>query len=349
MGEKTEKATPKRRRDERKKGNVCVSKDAVAVVSLFAAILVLRLTFTSMAENMADYLNYCFELVRGDIFPELTSNLLIVSVGVIARCRGAMMGVIMLAAVVSTMAQTQLLVTAESMKPKFSRINPLQGIKRLFSLNSLVMTLMNLVKIILLMVIIYMSLRDLISVAERYMYADIGGATRHMLNAIFSMVLRIAMAFLVLAAVDFMYQHWDYEKKMRMSKQEIKEEYKQTEGDPQIKGKIKQMQRQMAQSRMMSQVPGADVVVRNPTHVAVALRYHAGEDTAPIVLAMGVDYVAQKIVEVAEANDIIVMENVPLARALYAEAELNRPIPPDLYEAVAEVMVYLYKLGRIQA
>ena len=349
MGEKTEKATPKRRRDERKKGNVCISKDAVAVVSLFAAILVLRLTFTTMTGNMADYLAYCFTLIRGDVVGELTSNLMILSIGVIVRCCGAMMAVIILAAVVATMSQTQLLVTAEAMKPKFSRINPLQGVKRLFSLNSLVMALMNLVKIILLMVIIYMSLRDLIGVAERYMYAEIGGAAIHLLDAIFSMVLRIAMAFLVLAAVDFMYQHWEYERKMRMSKQEIKEEYKQTEGDPQIKGKIKQMQRQMAQSRMMSKVPGADVVVRNPTHVAVALRYHAGEDVAPIVLAMGVDHLAQKIVEVAEANDIIVMENVPLARALYAEAELDRPIPPDLYEAVAEVMVYLYKLGRIKA
>ena len=136
---------------------------------------------------------------------------------------------------------------------------------------------------------------------------------------------------------------------MRMSKQEVKEEYKQTEGDPQIKGRIKQVQRQMAQSRMMQQVPEADVIIRNPTHVAVALRYHVGQDEAPIVLAMGLDYVAQRIIDVAETHDIIIIENVALARALYAEAELNRPIPPDLYEAVAEVMVYLYKLGRIQA
>ena len=148
---------------------------------------------------------------------------------------------------------------------------------------------------------------------------------------------------------DFLYQHFDYEKGLRMSKQEIKDEYKQSEGDPQIKGKIKQMQRQLAQSRMMQQVPKSDVIIRNPTHVAVALRYHPGEDSAPVVLAMGLDYLAQRIIDVAQTNDIIIIENVALARALYAEAELNRPIPPDLYEAVAEVMVYLYKLGRIQA
>jgi flagellar biosynthetic protein FlhB len=163
------------------------------------------------------------------------------------------------------------------------------------------------------------------------------------------MLLKVILAFIVLAAADFLYQWWDFERQMKMTKQEVKEEYKQTEGDPQIKGRIKQLQRQMAQSRMMQQVPGADVVVRNPTHVAVALRYHPGEDAAPIVLAKGLDYLALKIVEVAEQNDIVTIENRPLARTLYAETEVNRMIPPDLYEAVADVMVYLYKMDRMEA
>ena len=134
-----------------------------------------------------------------------------------------------------------------------------------------------------------------------------------------------------------------------MTKQEIKEEYKQTEGDPKVKGKIKQMQQEMSRSRMMSKVPQSDVIIRNPTHVAVALRYHPDEDEAPVILAMGADFVAMKIVELAEQNNILVMENVALARALFAEGELDRPIPSDLYEAVAEVMVYLYKLGRLKS
>ena len=133
-----------------------------------------------------------------------------------------------------------------------------------------------------------------------------------------------------------------------MSKQEIKEEYKQTEGDPQVKGKIKELQRKMAQSRMMQQVPQSDVVVRNPTHYAVALRYHPGEDDAPVVLAKGQDELAMRIVRIAEENDISIIENVPLARALYAEVELNDPIPPTLYEAVAEIMVYLFKLDKLK-
>ena len=148
----------------------------------------------------------------------------------------------------------------------------------------------------------------------------------------------------MLAVLDFLYQWWDYEREMKMSKQEIKEEYKQTEGDPQVKGKIKEVQRKMAQARMMQQVPQADVVIRNPTHFAVALRYKLGVDDAPVVLAKGQDALALRIVKVAEENSIAVIENVAVARALYAKTELNHPIPPELYAVVAEVMVYLYKL-----
>ena len=159
------------------------------------------------------------------------------------------------------------------------------------------------------------------------------------------MVIRIAIAFIAVAALDFMYQWWDYERRLKMSKQEIKEEYKQTEGDPQVKGKIKQIQRQRAQQRMMQQVPGADVVIRNPTHFAVALRYKPDRDNAPIVLAKGQDELALRIVKVAEEHKVAVIENVPLARGLYADTELNQEIPPEFYGAVAEVLVYIFRLN----
>ena len=158
------------------------------------------------------------------------------------------------------------------------------------------------------------------------------------------MVMKIAIAFTALAALDFMYQWWDYERQLKMSKQEVKEEYKQTEGDPQIKSKIKENQRRMAQQRMMQQVPQADVVVRNPDHFAVALRYDSKRDRAPVVLAKGMDELALRIVKVAQEHNIPAIENVPLARALYAEAELNHEIPPAFYGEVAEVLVYIYRL-----
>ena len=160
------------------------------------------------------------------------------------------------------------------------------------------------------------------------------------------MVARIVIAFVAIAALDFLYQWWDYERQLKMSKQEIKEEYKQTEGDPQVKGKIKQIQRERAQRRMMQQVPSADVVIRNPTHFAVALRYKPDQDNAPVVLAKGQDELALRIVKTAEEHKVAVIENVPLARSLYAEAELDREIPPELYGPVAEVLVYIFRLNK---
>ena len=174
---------------------------------------------------------------------------------------------------------------------------------------------------------------------------DISAACADVLGRFSSLLLEIIIAFVAVAAFDFFYQWWDYERQMRMTKQEVKEEYKQTEGDPQVKGKIREIQRRMAQTRMMQQVPQADVVIRNPTHVAVALRYRPEQDNAPVVLAMGLDELALRIVQVAEENQISVVENVAVARALYASAELNREIPPELYGAVADVLVYLYRMN----
>jgi flagellar biosynthetic protein FlhB len=166
-----------------------------------------------------------------------------------------------------------------------------------------------------------------------------------MFDAAISMIERVIVAFVALAALDFFYQWWEYERQMKMSKQEVKEEYKQTEGDPQVKGKIRDLQRQRARNRMMQQVPQADVVIRNPTHFAVALRYKPEKDNAPVVLAKGQDELALRIVKVAEEHGVTVIENVPLARALYAQAELDREIPPALYGAVAEVLVYIFRLN----
>ncbi len=326
-----------------------LSKDAVAVASLVGSVLMLRITFTSSAEAIGSFIRYCMALAKDPELSFIPKEVVIQGAILIARVAGPLFAATIFLTLIATMAQTQMLISFELIKPKFDKINPINGFKNLFSLKSLVEVLKNTIKIITLLYIIYTSLREIMDVAERYMYADFFGACTHIFNSIFIMLMKVILAFIVLAAGDFMYQWWDFERQMKMTKQEIKEEYKQTEGDPQIKGRIKQMQRQMSQSRMMQQVPGADVVVRNPTHVAVALRYHPGEDAAPIVLAKGLDYLALKIVEVAKENDIITVENRALARALYAETEVDHMIPPDLYEAVADVMVYLYKMDRMEA
>lgn len=346
-GNKTEKATPKKRRDERKKGNVFKSQDAVAVASLLGTFATLWLLTGAFAQQLAGFMTLCLTSAGGQPqeIGNLSVELPVQGIMVIARTVGIVALAAILCAVAATFAQTKFLVSTESLKPKFSRLNPLEGFKRLFSLKSVIETLKNLIKIVVLMAIIFLSIRDMFLESSRYLYADLGAAAAHLVQMAWGMVMRICIAFVVVAAMDFFYQWWDYERQMKMTKQEVKEEYKQMEGDPQVKGKIKEIQRRRAQQRMMQQVPGADVVIRNPTHFAVALRYKPEQDEAPIVLAKGQDNVAMRIVEIAQENKVAVIENVPLARALYAQAELNQFIPPDLYGPVAEVLVYIFKLN----
>lgn len=344
--QKTEKATPKKRRDERKKGNVFFSSDAVSVVTLLGAFLALRLLAPGIAERLTDFLRYGLALAgqvpdsssvdAGGIFRQFLLTL--------AQTIGPLLAVTAGLAIAATFFQTKLLVAGEAIKPKFSRINPLQGFKRLFSARSVIEALKGILKISILLFLVYRYLLQVQSLFLKYLDTDLMAACAHLFEETFSLVLQIGLAYAILAAADVFYQWWEYERQIRMSKQEIKEEYKQTEGDPQIKGKIKEAQRKMAQSRMMQQVPKADVVIRNPTHFAVALRYRAERDRAPVVLAKGQDSLALRIIQVAEQNQVAVVENVPLARALYATTDLNQEIPPDLYNAVAEVLVYLYRM-----
>jgi flagellar biosynthetic protein FlhB len=344
-GSKTEKATPKKRRDQRKKGNVFLSKDAVAVVTLIGSFGVILLWAGTIVEELSWFMTNCISQCGIDPGAWIGQGLLIQIIVLIAKTTGPLLLAAILCAVVATFAQTKFLVSGEAIKPKLERISPIQGFKRLFSLRSVVEALKGIVKIIILMVLIWMTLQLLFEECARYLYVDLSASISHWYNTAIGMLAKIIIAFVALSALDFFYQWWDYERQMKMTKQEVKEEYKQTEGDPQVKGKIKEVQRKRAQSRMMQQVPKADVVIRNPTHFAVALRYRPDEDNAPVVLAKGQDELALRIVRVAEENQVAVIENVPLARALYAKADLDREIPPELYGAVAEVLVYIFHLN----
>ena len=324
-----------------------MSKDAVAVVSLLGTFATLWFLTGMFAQEAAKFMALCFDTM-GQEYRDVggvTGELTVQGLWSVAKTVGPIALAAILCAVAATFAQTRFLVTAEPLKPKFSRLNPLEGVKRLFSLKSLVETLKNIIKIIILLFIVYLSVRDMFFESPKYLYTDLSASIAHLVEVAWIMVIRISIAFVAVAALDFFYQWWDYERQMKMTKQEVKEEYKQMEGDPQVKGKIKEIQRRRAQQRMMQQVPSADVVIRNPTHFAVALRYRPEEDYAPIVLAKGQDNIAMRIVEIAGEHNITVIENVPLARALYAETELNQFIPPSLYEAVAEVLVYIFKLN----
>ena len=348
-GDKTEKATPKKRRDERKKGNVMMSKDVVAVATLLGSLVMLKVMGGIVVEQADSLFATCFGYIGESyvgMLPTILRELLTKCILTVVIVAGPFLGVTAILAVAATFAQTKLLVTGESLKPKFNRISPLQGMKRLFSLRSVVEAVKSLLKIIILLVLIFNYFTSVVTGFSRFLDMELNQACAILYDDIFILILQVCVAFTVLAAADYLYQWWDYERQLRMSKQEIKEEYKQTEGDPQVKGKIKEIQRRRAQQRMMQQVPSADVVIRNPTHVAVALRYKPDKDDAPVVVAKGLDELALRIVKVAEENQVAVVENVPLARSLFAETDLDRQIPPQFYGPVAEVLVYVLKLDQ---
>ena len=370
--EKTEKATPKRRRDERKKGNVLMSRDVVAVATLLGSLVMLRAMSGVVMQRAEDILYTCFDyigrsyagflptigrelvfnclttiaVVAGPFLSVVGRDLLVRCLVTVAVVAGPFLLVTLILAVAATFAQTRLLVTAEPLKPKLSKINPLEGFKRLFSLRSVVEMIKNLIKIGILMYLIFDYFTTVAVSFGRLLDMELNQAAEILFEDIFQLVLRVVVAFTAVAFFDYLYQRWEYERKLRMSKQEIKEEYKQMEGDPKVKGKIKEIQRQRARERMMQQVPGADVVIRNPTHVSVALRYKPEKDNAPVLVAKGLDELALRIVKVAEENHVTVVENVPLARSLYAAVDLGREITPDFYGPVAEILVYVLKMDQ---
>ncbi|MCI8512825.1 MAG: flagellar biosynthesis protein FlhB [Lachnospiraceae bacterium] len=348
QGSKTEKATPKKRRDQRKEGNVFQSKDVATVITLFGSFYVLKLLFPGIYRTVRDFM-IRFIGFAGTVTDKgegTVGNLSMMFLTTAAKIVLPLMLVCMLLGILGSGIQTRFLFSAKSFRPKFSRLNPMEGIKKLFSLQNIVELLKSILKAIILISMVWSMMKKDMVLAVRTMDMDLLRSGAYMLELTMELVIRISMAFLVIAGLDFLYQWWNYERKLMMSKQEVKEEYKQTEGNPQIKGKIRSIQQQRARQRMMQAVPGADVVVRNPTHFAVALKYDAEKYGAPVVLAKGQDELALRIVKVAEENNVAVVENPPLARGIYASTELGQEISQEFYGAVAEVLVYVYKLNK---
>ncbi|MCL2033884.1 MAG: flagellar biosynthesis protein FlhB [Oscillospiraceae bacterium] len=343
-GEKTEKASPKKRRDERKKGNVFMSKDVVTIVTLISSFYIIRFFIMNILTGAQQ--NFHNQMVRAATIENITggdaSNMFTEIAVIIATTIVPAMLIIGFIGIMATMAQTRFLFTMESLKFKMSRLNPLNGIKKMFSLKGLVELLKSLIKVSIIIAILYMRIIRDIHFLPNIIDMDVMQAAVFAGEEIMSLLLTVGIAFIAVAAGDFLYQRWDYERQIKMTKQEVKDEYKQMEGNPEIKGAIKRKQREFAEKRMMSQVKDADVVVRNPTHFAVALKYKIDEDMAPIVLAKGADIIAQKIIEEAQKHGVATVENPPLARGLYAASELEEPIPAEFFQPVAEVLAWVF-------
>lgn len=346
--EKTEKATQKKRADERKKGNVFQSRDVTSALGLLVITFALKLIVSPVLkyiqsiiinrlDTMSEMADLSFQLAMSVITDFVIELLLIIA----PLCLGIGLIGIILGGI-----QTRFLFSFSKLKPKFSRINPVEGLKRIFSLKSLFELLKSLFKVIIICMVLYTQIMSRISEVLKVPLLDLDAEMSWFGAAVYDITMEISMYMALFAIADYLYQWWEYDKNLRMTKQEIKDEYKQTEGDPQIKSRIKDVQRKMAAMRMMKKVPHADVVIKNPTHFAVALEYNPSKNKTPVVIAKGKDYLALRIIEIAEQNGVEITENRPLARGLYESVEIGRAIPPEFYRPVAEVLAFIYKLKK---
>ncbi len=350
-GEKTEQPTAKKLNDARKRGQVAKSKEIASALGLFSFFIVLKLYVGSIGSNFIMGFHAVYNQIP-DVIKNYNGDIPAAAIVTLVRSMMQQLGLIVIpvllvgygVAFVSDLVQVKWRPTTQPLRPKPNKLSPMNGIKRIFSVNSLIELLKSLIKLAVIGYVVYSYLKD--RVGQIFLLYDIAlnQAIGLIGEVVIDMGIRIAAVYMVVAYADYRYQKWKFRDDMKMTKQEVKDEYKNMEGDPQIKGKQKQRMREASMRRMMQQLPEADVVITNPTHYAVAIKYDPDKYDAPYVIAKGEDFLAQKIKDVAKENHIEIVENKPLARMLYANVEIGGLVPPELYQAVAEVLAFVYHL-----
>lgn len=354
-GEKTEPATAKKLKDARDEGKVAKSRELNSAFDLIVLFLCLKIFVSFVGEKFIDIFSYIYEnmpdfvkINEGGLSVQAVAGLI---ASVTLKSLLIMLPFMAFGFVVTllvSIVQVGWKVSTKPMKPELSKLNPLNGFKRIFSKDSLFELVKSILKIVIIIYIAYTSIKD--NANDLFALYDLGlnQAVALVGTLIINTGIKISIVYLVIGLADFIHQKHKFNEDMKMTKQEVKDEYKNTEGDPQIKGRQRRKMQEVSQKRMMQDVPKADVVITNPTHFAVALKYEAKVSSAPVVLAKGEDYLAQKIKEVARENKIEIVENKPLARMLYHNVDVGAEIPPELYQAVAEVLAAVYKAKNIQ-
>ncbi|OGC03227.1 flagellar biosynthesis protein FlhB [candidate division KSB1 bacterium RBG_16_48_16] len=345
--ERTEKATPKRKQEARRKGNIPRSNE----VNSAMVLLVASLFFLILGKFMFKELMAVMKVLLANISSmDLTSDKLphLVKRGglTLALLAGPFMMTIFVAGVASNIMQAGLTFSAHSLEPKLEKLNPIEGFKRMFAMRSLVELVKNLIKMGIIGFVGYRTLRGEFNGFIQLLNQDVSQIVAFVGVVAMKLILRVGVVFAILAVLDFLYQRYEYEKNLKMTKQEIKEEHKQMEGDPLIKSRIRAIQRERARHRMLQNVPKADVVVTNPTHYAVALKYDPEKASAPVVVAKGIRKIALKIKEIAQQHNVPVVERPLVARMLYKSAEVGNEIPVELYQVVAEILAHVYKMKK---
>ncbi len=345
--EKTEQPSSKKLEDARKKGQVAKSIEVNSLAIVVTGLITIFFLQSYIGQRVSSFSINIFNSL--DVLPNklsLLSNLAFDWFMFFFSVMAPIMTAIVIVGLASNIAQVGFKLSPEALQPKFSKLNPVSGIKRIFSSRSVVEILKTVLKFFVIALFTYLILSDLIIASAYLDNLNPSEIIIFMLDNAFSLLWKIALLYAVIAAIDFVYQRYKFRKDMMMTKQEVKEEMKQLEGDPTVKGRIRKMQMQAAQQRMMANLPTADVVITNPTHYAVALKYDMTKDSAPEVIAKGVDLLAQRIKKVAAEHNIPLHEDRELARALYKMCDVGDKIPPSLFKAVAQVLAYVYSLKK---
>jgi flagellar biosynthetic protein FlhB len=344
--EKTEKATGKRRSEARKKGQVAHSKEISSAMILMASLGFFYFAGSWMLWNLSDLISGYYrniEVLRINSINDASAFWL----DVVTRLMSILLPFLLpiaIAGFIANVIQVGFQINSEGMAPKFSKLNPISGMKRFVSLRFLVELGKSIIKLLFIGCIAYYLVKSEMEAFPALISQETGQVLIFIARAALKICLFVCMAMIVLAVLDFLYQRWQHEEDLKMTKQEVKDEQRQTQGDPKVKARIRGVQLEMARRRMMEAVPDADVVITNPTHLAIALKFDAQEMIAPRVLAKGAGHIALRIREIAEENQIPVVEEKPLAQALFKMVELGEYIPAELYRAVAEVLAYVYRL-----
>lgn len=343
-GEKTEQATPRRREQAREKGQVFKSIDLTSALIILACFAALRFFAPYVIGSLEDFTaTYLLNKGLNDFTGAYVHAMFVDIIMIITKASLPIVATGLLAGLIGNLVQVGFVFSGEAMSFKFERMDPIEGFKRIFSKRAMVDFLKSILKIVLTGYVVYKVGLANISLFPKFMDMGVAQISANLGAIIFEMGMKVGLIMLILGIVDYLYQRWEYEESLKMSKQEVKEEYKQMEGDPLIKSKQKQKQREMAMRRMMAEVPKADVVITNPTHFAIALKYDSENMSAPTVVAKGQDFVALRIKEIAKESHVVIVENRELARALFYVTDLGDVIPEDLFQSVAEVLAFVYK------
>lgn len=351
-GEKTEEATPKKLKDARGEGQVAKSADLVTACMLLGLFLILKIAIGYVGNNFLGVFKESYgniSKVEAEVFDSnMAHSYVFYGLGQILLTSFPFYIVAFVLAFIVNLVQVKWRPTSKTLKPKFNKLSPISGMKRLFSKDKIMELLKSIAKVFVLGYVVIDTLKDKWSFLFELYNVSLNQAIALIGDTIINLGLKISLFFMVIAFVDFAYQKYKFKNDMKMTKQEVKDEYKNSEGDPQIKGKIRQKMRESSQRRMMQSLPEADVVITNPTHLAVAIKYDKEVSSAPIVIAKGADFLANKIKDTARENKIEIVENKPLARMLYYNVEIGQEIPEELYQMVAEVLAYVYEVqGKI--